>query len=269
MLHVASLFFYPIKGCAGTSLKQAMVGPRGIQGDREWMVVESDSGEFITQRECPALALVQPQPAADSIRLSAPGFESIDVPIRRDDNCRKVHVWRDWCDADDQGDEAARWFTAYLGVRCRLVRMPDANVRPVDPTYRLASTDQVGFADGYPFLLTSVESLADLNERLTEPLPMNRFRPNIVIAGAGASFAEDRMRSFRIGEVTFFPVKPCARCVVTTTDQRTLARGDEPLATLATFRKNGSKVLFGQNLVHVGDGELTHGDELSDVEWKV
>jgi len=155
---------------------------------------------------------------------------------------------------------AGEWFTRLLGVRSQLVYMPDDVVRPVDPTYGV-STDRVSFADGFPFLLISQESLDDLNRRLAVPLPMNRFRPNLVVSGC-APFAEDGWPGFAAGGVEFRVVKPCARCVITTTDQATGERGREPLRTLATYRNVGGKVMFGQNVIHRGTGSLELGNRV-------
>jgi uncharacterized protein YcbX len=268
MINVTSLHVYPIKSCAGISLDRADIGPRGIRHDREWLVVKLDSGEFLTQREQPRLALIRPALVENGLTLFAPGLPSLEVPIVGNGAGRRVRVWEDWCDAIDQGDHAARWLSEHLSTECRLVRMDDGFVRKVDPDYAVDDWDQVGFADSYPLLLISEESLSDLNARLTNPLPMNRFRPNVVIGGAREPFSEDRLRVLRIGDVVFYAVKPCSRCVTTTTDQLTAERGHEPLTTLATFRKVGSKVLFGQNLIHANPGEIRVGDEVTVVEWR-
>jgi uncharacterized protein YcbX len=190
-------------------------------------------------------------------------------PLRvacRDDGPReRVTVWKDRVPAVDQGDEAADWFAAFLGAPCRLARLPDDYARRVDGRYARRPDDQTGFADGYPFLLLSEASLDDLNGRLASPLEMRRFRPNIVVAGC-APFAEDGWRRFRVGPIGFDVVKPCARCVVTTTDQETAERGVEPLRTLATYRRVRNKAMFGQNLVHEGSGVIRVGDPVEIVE---
>jgi uncharacterized protein YcbX len=182
---------------------------------------------------------------------------------------RQVTIWRDTCPAIDQGDAVAAWFGQFLGTDCRLVRLPDTYRRQVDQTFATSPDDQVGFADGFPFLLISEESLADLNGRLDAPLPMNRFRPNIVVRGGGP-FWEDRVSTFRIGAITFRCVKPCARCPITTTDQATALVGKEPLRTLATFRRGGIHVpgpvrgaaYFGQNVIHDATGVIRVGDNV-------
>jgi uncharacterized protein YcbX len=179
---------------------------------------------------------------------------------------REVAIWRDRCDAIDQGDAAAEWASAFLGASCRLVRIADDTVRPVDRDFAVSEGDQVGFADGYPFLLTTEESLADLNDRMAQALPMDRFRPNIVISGF-EPFAEDDWRRIRIGEIAFAVVKPCARCPITTTDQATAKRGQEPLRTLATYRQvPGKGVMFGQNLIHESTGIIRVGDPVAPIE---
>lgn len=272
-LVVSALNVYPIKGCAGLSLDAAPVGPRGLLHDRELMLVDAATGMFLTQRELPRLALIRPlphpgdplgPPGEATLVLEAPAMPRLEVQVVRDGPRREVVVWDDRCRAVDQGDEAAGWLSEFVGRGCRLVRMADEFVRKVDPRYARSERDQVGFADGYPFLLISEESLADLNARLATPLPMNRFRPSLVIRGE-EPFVEDRLGGFRIGAITFHAVKPCARCVVTTTDQTTAAVGKEPLATLATFRQVGHKVLFGQNLVHEGTGTIRVGDRLVSI----
>jgi uncharacterized protein YcbX len=193
------------------------------------------------------------------LRLNAPGMSPLALDPVRQGSTRNVIVWRDRCPAVDQGPDVARWLSDFLVTDCRLVRMAEEHVRRVDRRYAVGDGDQVGFADGYPFLLISEESLADLNARLSSPLPMNRFRPNIVVSG-GTAFQEDQWRRIRIGDIDFDLVKPCARCVITTTDQATAERGKEPLITLAGFRRSRRGVLFGQNMIHSGPGTIRHGD---------
>jgi uncharacterized protein YcbX len=264
-LRVSELNVYPVKGCRGSSLREARVGARGIVGDRSYMLVDDD-GSFITQRSHPRMALIEPRFAESSLSLAAPGRDTLSIPVLAHAEHRMVTVWRDSCQAVDQGDAAAEWATSFLGTHCRLVRMAEDFVRLVDREYAVSERDEVGFADGYPFLLTTEESLADLNARMATPLPMNRFRPSIVISGA-EPFAEDRWRRVRIGAITFAVVKPCARCVVTTTDQSTAERGREPLRTLATYRKvQGRGVMFGQNLIHGSTGVIRVGDAVELID---
>jgi uncharacterized protein YcbX len=186
---------------------------------------------------------------------------NLALPVIAEGQTREVLVWRDRCAAVDQGDEVAEWLSRFLRRPCRLVRMAEDHVRRVDPVYAVSEADQVGFADGYPFLIISEESLADLNARLAQPLLMNRFRPNIVVRG-GAAYAEDGWCRVRIGGIEFSLVKACARCAITTTDQATAQVGREPLATLATYRRVERGVLFGQNAIHAATGAIRVGDPL-------
>ena len=264
-LRVDGLYCYPVKSCGGTSLATATVGPRGIIGDRQWMVVD-ETGEFVTQRELHRMALVSPRLLDDGLlELSAPGMPPFTVtPAVRHDRV-DVSIWSDRCAAIDEGQKAAQWLSAFLEVRCRLVRFPEDATRRVDPEYA-SPNDQVGFADGFSFLLTSCASLDDLNHRLEAPLPMNRFRPNIVVSG-GDAFQEDRWKRIRIDDIAFAVVKPCARCVTTTVDQKTGEASREPLRTLATFRNvPGRGVMFGQNLIHDQTGVLHVGAEIVVLE---
>ncbi len=263
---LTQLYTYPIKSCAALSHTRIELDARGPIGDRRWMVVDSD-GVFITQREIPALALIQPHFEDGQLRLSAPGMPAVHVPLqRRDGPCRSVRVWKDICEALDEGDDLAAWLSEYLHTAARLVRMPDSFVRPVDPRYARTPA-QTGFADAFPLLIVAEESLAELNRRLVErgsaAIPISRFRPNLVVAGCDP-FAEDTWRTVQIGAVTLDIVKPCARCATTTVDQATGAIPDsaEPLATLNTFRKQDGKVMFAQNAIHRAPGVLALGDRL-------
>ena len=251
------LYHYPIKSCRGTPLTEAVVGVRGIVADRHWMVVDA-TGNFLSQRELPRMALIAPRLSSGAMEVSAPDMRPLSVRMGNNGSPTEVTVWDDRCAARDEGGDAAAWFTAFLGVPCRLVRMPDDEIRRVDQTFA-GPDDQVGFADGFSFLLTSRASLDELNRRLPTPLPMNRFRPNIVIDGV-EPFEEDGWNHIRIDGITFTVAKPCARCAITTTDQNTAERSKEPLRTLATFRHvPGKGVMFGQNLIHDRTGVLHVG----------
>lgn len=214
------------------------------------------------------MALIQPDLVDDGLVLSAPGMAPCHVIRRHGGNALSVAIWKDTVPAVDQGDAVAGWLSAYLGRPARLARMADDHVRRVDPGYA-RPVDQTGFADGYPALLIAEESLDELNRRLTAQseavLPMNRFRPNIVVRGAGVPNAEDDWQEIRIGAMTFRGVKLCARCAITTTDQDTAETGKEPLRTLATYRKQPRGVMFGQNLVFDAPGAITVGDAVEIV----
>jgi uncharacterized protein YcbX len=260
MIRVTALNMYPVKSCAATPLEVAELDARGIRHDREFMLVDRQR-RFLTQREQPRLALIVPRRTDTSLELSAPGMPPLSVePL--DGRRETVTIWRDRVVAADQGEEAADWLSSYLGQPVRLVRLPGDVVRPVDPHFASRPDAQVSLADAFPLLLISEESLADLNTRLDQPLPMNRFRPNVVCRGAGVPYAEDSWAELQIGELAFSVVKACARCVTTTTDQLTAERGREPLATLATYRRVARGVLFGQNLIHATPGRIAIGDPL-------
>lgn len=257
--HVSGLFVYPVKSCAGTSLESAELDTCGIRHDREFMVVDP-AGCCLTQRELPRMALVRPTRTIDALQLEAPDMPALKLTPCIDGSSTEVTIWRDRVAAVDQGRVVADWFSTYLETPCHLVRQAEEAVRQVDPEFARLPTDQVRFPDGYPLLLISEESLADLNTRLDVALPMNRFRPNVVVRGGDAPYAEDLWPEISIGEVRFSLVKACARCAITTTDQLTAERGLEPLATLATYRRIPRGVLFGQNLIHHGGGTIRVGD---------
>lgn len=253
---LSSLHVYPVKACGGLSPAEWPVDDFGLRNDRRWMVVDL-AGRFVTQREAPRLALIRPALETGGLVLRAPGMPELRLPLVPATRERvPVQVWRDATEAVPVSPEAAQWLSRYLGALVRLVWMPDDVVRPTDPAY--ADGYRVSFADGFGFLLVSEASLADLNRRLEAPLPMNRFRPNLVVSGT-EPFAEDGWREIRIGGLQLRLVKPCGRCVVTTTDQETAERGREPLRTLATFREREQKLMFGMNGVHRGTGRLAMG----------
>lgn len=263
MIEVASLHIYPVKSARGISLSAMPIDLVGPVNDRRWMVID-EQGHLVTQREIAALGQVGAVPSAAGVRLEASGHPALDVVVPPDAAPRIVAtVWDDTVTAADAGDPAHRWLRTVLGAPLRLVHFPTTTHRRTDPDYDPIG-GQVGFADGFPFLVVEAASLDDLNGRLATPLPMNRFRPNIVVRGATA-FAEDGWKRIRIGEIDFDLVKPCARCVVTTTDQDTGTRAAEPLRTLATFRKRGSGVMFGMNAVHRATGSIAVGDPVTIV----
>lgn len=252
-VRLTGLYVYPVKSCRGLAVSEAEVTPRGLALDREWMLVHPD-GRFITQRERPRLALVQPSLGGDRLRLEAPGMDQLEIPFRSEPGPRRsVRIWRDTCPAWDQGEAAARWFSRFLGAAVRLVRFPADHWRGSDPAWTGGQAAGNAFSDGFPFLVLSEESVADLNRRIGgEPLPMNRFRPNLVFAGGGAYF-EDQARALRTDGFEFRLVKPCVRCRITTTDQQTTEVGVEPLRTLASYRRSETLggVCFGQNAIAV------------------
>lgn len=257
---VSALYVYPIKSCGGVYLDAARIARHGFELDRRWMLVDA-TGSFLTQRTMPRMALVRVAIDEDALRVSAPGMPALRVPFGRSDGWPlTTEIWGDRPKAVTVDPTADAWFGRFLGVECRLVHMPDDALRRVDPDHAEAG-DRVAFADGFPFLLTSEASLVDLCARAAMPLDMRRFRPNLVVSGFGP-WAEDGWRRIRVGATEFRVAKPCGRCVVTTVDQDTAEVSKEPLRTLATFRKVGSKVLFGQNLIHDGEGVVRVGDRV-------
>ncbi len=263
---VTSLHLHPVKGLRGFPVSAVAVEPCGFSGDRRWMVVDH-GGRFISQRELPAMARVVVEPRAGGLFLHYAGVDGIAVAVPRADAAQiEVTVWRSTLPAADAGDAAADWLSAVLDTACRLVYLADPNARAVDPTYG-AENDRVSFADGFPVLLAAEGSLDDLNRRLRHPVPMRRFRPNLVIGGP-AAWAEDNWRRIRIGEVVFRLPKPCSRCVVTTVDQETGERPDprEPLRTLASFRRAEGGVMFGQNMIPETVGRIAVGDAVQVLE---
>lgn len=260
MLQLSQLFIYPIKSLGGIALQSAVVTTRGLQHDRRWMLV-NEHGHFMTQREFPKMALLKPLIENDGIRVINQNNDSILIPFDiAKQPLYQFAVWDDTCMGQFINDEIDEWFTQTLGIKSRLVYMPDDSEREVDQRY--AKPGMItSFADAYPFLLIGQASLDDLNKRMALPLPMDRFRPNIVFTG-GEAYGEDLMNRIEIAGITFYGAKLCARCVLTTIDQQTAAKAKEPLKTLASYRMKNNKIMFGQNLVHENTGVISVGDEL-------
>ncbi len=230
------------------------------------MVVDQNN-RFLTQRVLPRMAVIAACVTPGGLRLSAPGQGSADVPTPRPDAALEhVAVWRDTVQAVPAGAAANAWLSTALGQQCRLVHLRDPDARVSRSAYALAG-ETVSFADAFPVLLTSAGSLADLNARLAVPVPIGRFRGNLVIAGAPA-WAEDSWRLIRIGSASFRVAKPCDRCLVTTIDQATGERPQrmEPLRTLGQFRQEERGIMFGQNLVPTVLGRVSVGDEIAVLE---
>jgi uncharacterized protein YcbX len=252
MIKITALNVYPVKSCKGVALDVARIGVKGIDHDREWLIARPD-GKFVTQRELPRLALIEPQLTDASLRLSAPGMEALEVDSALERNPVDVTCWGDRCRGFDAGVDAERWLDAFLGEPHRLIRFDPAHKRPAKQQWTQGIEALNQFSDGFPFLVISQASLDELNRRLHAPLPMNRFRPNIVIEGV-PPFGEDQIHELRSGDVVLRVAKPCTRCAITTTDQTRGARdGDEPLRTLRSFRfsRELKGVLFGQNVILV------------------
>lgn len=267
-LLLSDIYVYPIKSLGGIRLEAAEVEERGLQYDRRWMLVD-DAGVFLTQRKLAEMALLRVALLPDGLQVTHrhKDLYPLHIPYEnRGLSSTLVTVWDDICFAYFVSREANRWFSEALGTSCRLVYMPDNSIRLIDPNYAKHG-EKTSFSDGFPFLLASQASLDDLNRRLEQPLPMNRFRPNFVVTGS-EPFAEDAWKTIRVGSVMFYAPKPTARCLVTTTDQDTAVRGAEPLRTLSSFRKKENKILFGQNLIGLSTGKVRVGDPVRVLESK-
>jgi uncharacterized protein YcbX len=264
---LTSIHRYPVKSLRGESLDVAQVEPWGLVGDRRWMLVDAD-GDAITAREVNAMLLIRPEITGDGLRVTGADLAPLETPTPDPDHQVPVSVFDSHFTAAPAGPEADAWFTKAMGRTARLVHLDDPGRRPTDPRFS-ESDDRVSFADGYPLLLATEESLAALDDVVVEgartdgePLPMTRFRPNLVVAGV-EPWAEDDWRRIRVGEAVFRAVKGCARCVMTTVDPETGQRGKEPIASLARLRRWDGATWFGINLVPDSPDALVRvGDEL-------
>jgi len=266
---LSQLYIYPIKSLGGIALDRANVTRRGLQYDRRYMLVD-DNNFFITQRVQPGMALFRTTIEGGKLIVYHKGniAERFYLPLVPELSIitAMVNIWDDCCEAQYVSVEADKWFSKKLDFSCRLVYMPESTKRKVDSFYAI-DNDITSFADDFHVLLIGEASLEDLNSRLEESLPMNRFRPNFVMKG-GTPFDEDTIEQFSINGINFYGVKLCSRCVVTTTDQETGITAKEPLKTLATYRGLNNKVLFGQNVLCGGEGMIKIGDEIRVIKTK-
>jgi uncharacterized protein len=261
------IYRYPVKSCRGHRLDEALVEPWGLAGDRRWMLVD-ENGSAVTAREYPRLVLAAPSSFSDGITVSAPGMPELKISAPNGELVPVDVFGKSQFLASAAGSEASAWFSDVIRTTVRLVYLDDPTRRPTNPDYS-EPTDRVSFADGYPLLLTTEESLAELNGWIAEgplaaegPLPMTRFRPNVVISGAPA-WSEDDWRTVRIGQARFRVSKRCDRCVLTTVNPDTAAKGKEPIATLARHRRWDGKVWFGINLIPDNPGTvIAVGDQV-------
>jgi uncharacterized protein len=267
MLTISQLFIYPIKSLGGVNVSSAVLTDRGLAYDRRWMLVDGEN-QFLSQRELPAMALLKTEITAEGIKViyKASKLDEITIPFTASGEAIEVKIWDDRCTAVLVDKTIDKWFTEKLCINCRLVYMPDESVRLVDSTYA-KENEVTSFSDGYPLLLIGQASLDDLNTKMKVPIPMNRFRPNIVFSG-GKPFEEDTFEVFEVAKIQYKGVKLCSRCVVTTIEQATAADGVEPLKTLATYRKLNNKIYFGQNLLYAGEGCISVGDLLTVLKTK-
>ena len=260
---IHSLFIYPLKGAKPIELQTMEIGETGPRWDREWMLIDKKN-DFLSQRKKTKLCLVEQQFTGGNLVLSAPDMQDLAIPLDEHPTSelevtlfgkkiRGMHV-------DKNYDE---WFSDYFKDDIRLIRSPQSNRRLISKNH-FKKDQTIHFADGYPFLLTSLSTLDDLNSRLQEPVTMDRFRANIVIEGAPAN-EEDQWSSYSIGGIEFLSVKACSRCVVVTVDQESGRKGHEPLKTLAGYRMKDGNILFGQNLVHLSQGQISVGQPLEGI----
>lgn len=263
-MHISEINIYPIKSLKGISLDTATVEERGLRYDRRWMLTHPD-GMFFTQREFPRMATISVWIEEDGsgLGVAADRFGDVFIPSQPDTgNKQQVTIWQSVCEGEIYGGALNEWFSDVIGTKCQLVYMPDNTRRSVNKRFDRGD-EVVSFADGYPLMVLSEATLADLNSRIEDSLPMNRFRPNLVVSGSSA-FAEDDWERIRIGDAVFRSTKPCERCVMTTVDQsKGEFTGKEPLKTLASYRMakdvmrdrydslgvGANAVLFGQNLI--------------------
>lgn len=265
-LYLSEIFIYPIKSLGGISLKESFVEKKGLQFDRRMMLVD-ENGLFMTQRTYPKMALFKTQIQDDFLIVTLSNSDysiklSLMPEITNGSQKIKVKIYSDDCYAIKVSNEADDFFSEILSTKCQLVYMPENQSRVVDKDKKYVQDDHsVSFADGFPFLIIGQASLDELNRRLSEPISMNRFRTNFVFAN-GRPFEEDNWKDFFIGDIKFRAVKPCARCVITTIEQETAIKSEEPLKTLSTFRKFDNKILFGMNLVTYGEGKVKVGDSI-------
>ncbi|MET8174028.1 MOSC domain-containing protein [Streptomyces clavifer] len=261
-----AIHIHPVKSLTACTTDEAAVEPWGLDGDRRWMLIDSE-GRVVTQRQLPRLATLSATPSpGGGVVLAAPGSEPLTVDVPDPAATVLAELFGSEVEVVEAAGAAHAWFGARLGAEVRLVHLDEpSHRRSIDPAYSRPG-ETVSFADGFPLLLTARASLDALNSLIAQgeyadegPLPMSRFRPNAVVDGT-TPWAEDGWRRIAIGEVAFRVAKPCGRCIVTTTDQRTAERGREPLRTLARHRRSGKSLHFGQNLIPEGTGVIRVGD---------
>lgn len=253
---VRALHVYPLKSAQGLAPESVRLTPTGLQWDRHWMAVDVQ-GRFLSQRTHPQLARIRTALGNEALELQAPGLPPLALPFAQHGDSLEVQVWDDRCSGIDQGAAAAEWISSLLGAAARVVRVPEHPRRLATPTYAGPNPPPLSFADGFQMLVCNSASLDDLNARMEQPIPMARFRPNLVLQGL-PPFAEDHIAELHFGASALRLVKPCTRCVITSTDQRSGERSTNPLPVLRTFRfdKRLMGVTFGENAIPIaGIGE--------------
>ena len=259
-IKVTELFIYPLKSARPVALKKMSIVDTGPQYDRQWMLITAE-GEFVSQRTFPQMCMIGQQVSQDSLQFSASGFSDLKVPLDLTEGEKTdCQIFADTTAGTHLSKEFDAWFSEVLKTPVQLVRVPTNNSRTTPAKYDSTLTP-VSFADAFPFLLASHETLDELNSKLSSPVPMNRFRPNIVVQGAPAG-EEDNWGQFTIGNVEFSGIKDCSRCSIITVDQSSGEKDNSPMTTLMKYRKRNNKVVFGQNLIHHCQGDISVGDQL-------
>lgn len=261
---LSQIYIYPVKSLAGIAVSQWQVDKNGLQYDRKWMLID-EQNQFLSQRRLAKMALVKTDIRHDKLILSAPGQQDISLDLDpTDGEIITVSIWHDQCVARTVGIEADEWLSRFLQTDCRLVYFPDDEQRIVDQRFA-QPTDQTAFSDGFPFLIVSESSLNALNQVLTHPVTMQRFRPNLVVTDC-SGYAEDNWRRLEINTIEFRLPKPCSRCAVPGIDPETAISSKEPLTTLSRLRKWENKIYFGQNAIHNSTGTLAIGNLVQILE---
>lgn len=256
---ISGIWIYPVKSLGGIRMSSAKVLPKGLEHDRRWMLVDEQQ-RFMTQRDYPAMALFRLEYANSGFNIQYDG-DNIQLPFEATSYEITATIWNDTVRVLEVSPQLSEWFSKKLGTNCKLVAFPETNQRNIDTKYA-HNNEQVSLADGYPVLIIGLASLDDLNRRLDKPVPMDRFRPNLVFTG-GEPYEEDSWKGFSIGNCRMAGIKPCGRCTIPTVDQQTGQKGTEPLATLSVYRRQNNKVLFGQNLVPLSGGIISEGDMIT------
>jgi uncharacterized protein YcbX len=268
MYTISQLFIYPVKSLGGIALPVAQLTDRGFEYDRKWMLVDANN-QFLTQREHPLMCLLQTAIENNELVIFDKNntADKISMPLQpAPGELIKVKIWEDECTAQYVSDITDEWLSNKLFIQCRLVYMPDTAKRTVDERYAHGS-EITSFSDGYPLMIIGQASLDDLNRRLAESLPMDRFRPNIVFTGGGP-YDEDTMEQVVVNNIDLFGVKLCSRCVVTTINQTNALKAKEPLKTLAGYRMKNNKIYFGQNILFNQTGIIKVGDRMEIIKTK-
>lgn len=267
-MQLQDIYIYPIKSLGGFRVDQANLEEKGFQYDRRWMLVDKE-GRFLTQREHNQMALFQVELNEQGlfvVRKNNPE-EKVTIPMKATTEVvMPVRIWDDEVSGQLVDIKVSEWFSKQLQIECDLVLFPEFAVRKLKPKYAV-NNESVSYADGMPYLLIGQGSLDDLNQKLDEAVGMERFRPNLVISGA-EPFEEDTWEKIRIGDAEFKISKPCARCVMTTIDQETAEKGKEPLKTLASYRLQDKKIMFGQNLIQLNGAKVQVGDNVEIIKKK-